>query len=281
MIPSSLSTRIFSMTWNVNGKYPPQDMRRALGLESANLTDLPDVYVIGLQEAPIGNGVNEDAWTSFFRSTFSSHGYMKINEVKMQAIQLFVFCRRNLLTKIRDVEINWTRTGFGGWWGNKGGVSIRMTVNGCHICFLSCHFAAHDHKLEQRISDYKKVVYGQRFEGGHKRVHVLSHEWVWINLSIYTVILLPLPDLFYQTDDIIFSFCFSFTQISLSFNSHVVLLGDLNFRIDDFSSNEIYTKIVEGSSSSLDELLSKDQVRVFCITLTRLFVAATISWDLW
>ena len=167
--------RIFTMTYNVNGKYPHQDMRQALGL--VNTTDLPDFYVFALQEAPIilSNAVVEDTWSGFFRNTLSQYDYIKVSEVKMQAIQLIVFSKRSLLTKIRDVQINWTRTGFGGWWGNKGGVSMRMTVNGCHVCFLSCHFAAHDNKLDQRISDYKHVVYGQRFERS-KTPTILSHE---------------------------------------------------------------------------------------------------------
>ena len=213
---NSQELKIFAMTWNVNGKAPTEDMRRALQLD--NSTNQPDFYVFALQEAPspLSSSVVEDPWSAFFRQLLGQHNYIKVNEVKMQAIHLIIFAKRPLLTKIKDVEINWTRTGFAGLWGNKGGVSIRMTMNGCHVCFLSCHLAAHDHKLDQRISDYKRIVYGQTFQHP-KTQHILSHD-------------------------------------------QVIIMGDLNFRINDLTSDEIYDKIVEGSPESLEFLLKKDQV---------------------
>jgi hypothetical protein len=235
LVPENLN--VFALTWNVNGKSPTEDMTKALQLD--NSTFRPDFYVFSLQEAPvtISNAVVEDPWSGFFRSLLAQHDYIKVNEVKMQAIHLLVFTKRPIITKIRDVEINWTRTGFGGWWGNKGGVSLRLTINGCHICFVSCHLAAHDNKLDQRISDYKRIVYGQRFEQP-KTQHILSHD-------------------------------------------QVVIMGDLNFRIDDFSSDDIYSRIVEGSPEALKSLLDKDQVTLtpsgcYCHTCL-LFLTRVIS----
>ena len=36
--------------------------------------------------------------------------------------------------------------------GNKGGVSVRLEIHGVSVCFVNCHFAAHDHAITQRIS---------------------------------------------------------------------------------------------------------------------------------
>ena len=42
--------------------------------------------------------------------------------------------------------------------------------------------------------------------------------------------------------------------------SHVIMMGDLNFRINDLTAQEIYDRITEGSETSRQILLQKDQV---------------------
>jgi len=211
--------RILSITWNVNSKLPKEDLRPLLGLNES-VVDNPHFIAVGLQEMPLSASeiMLQDSWTEFLRKTMASYGYVKVKSIRMYAMSLIVFARHNLLLRIRDIETSWMRTGFRGWFGNKGGVTVRFSINGCHIAFVNCHLAAHEEQqyLEQRIQDYKSVVYGQEFKTEGRR-RVLSHD-------------------------------------------HVVIMGDLNFRIDYLSGEDIINRIVERSDESRSQLLAKDQL---------------------
>lgn len=101
---------------------------------------------------------------------------MKVTNVRILGIVLSVFVKKPLVTRLRNIEVNYTKTGFGGYLGNKGGVSVRFNINGSSsVCLVNCHLAAHDHKLDQRISDYHDIVYGQRFKN-FKAGNILLHE---------------------------------------------------------------------------------------------------------
>lgn len=42
--------------------------------------------------------------------------------------------------------------------GNKGAVSVRFNIYGCSVCLVNSHLAAHEHLLEERISDYNTII---------------------------------------------------------------------------------------------------------------------------
>lgn len=48
--------------------------------------------------------------------------------------------------------------------GNKGGVTIRLSLYGHTICFINCHLPAHMENTEQRLDDFEKILEMQ-FEG--------------------------------------------------------------------------------------------------------------------
>lgn len=79
---------------------------------------------------------------------------------------------------LRQVETEYTRTGLGGIWGNKGAVSIRLNVYGCSICLVNAHLAAHDHMLEERINDYEKIVQEHKFHVKTKEA-IFDHDYVF------------------------------------------------------------------------------------------------------
>lgn len=109
------------------------------------------------------------------RVLLADRGYVKITHIRLQGIILAVYTKRDHLTRVRDVQVNYTRTGFGGLWGNKGGVSVRMCINGYRLCLVNCHLAAHDHKLDQRIKDYYSIINSQEFGDARAR-SILAHE---------------------------------------------------------------------------------------------------------
>lgn len=65
-----------------------------------------------------------------------------------------------------------------GFWGNKGGVTLRLQIYGCSICFVNSHLAAHDHLLKERISDYNTILNSQEFSFCETTT-ILFHDYVF------------------------------------------------------------------------------------------------------
>ncbi|XP_062563551.1 phosphatidylinositol 4,5-bisphosphate 5-phosphatase A-like isoform X5 [Armigeres subalbatus] len=185
--PKPLAKRFYIVTWNVSTKFPDNlSLHKLLGLQSspAQETDLPDFFVIGLQEVnaqpqnTLYNLFKDDLWTQKFKDLLKERDYVVIKTEQMQGLLLSVFARRKHLLHLRQVETEYTRTGLGGIWGNKGAVSIRLNVYGCSICLVNAHLAAHDHMLEERINDYEKIVQEHKFHVKTKEA-IFDHDYVF------------------------------------------------------------------------------------------------------
>ncbi|MGH0145400.1 UNVERIFIED_CONTAM: hypothetical protein FKN15_048864 [Acipenser sinensis] len=96
----------------------------------------------------------------------------------MQGVFLLVFAKYYHLPFLRGVQTESTRTGLGGYWGNKGGVSARMAIFGHMVCFLNCHLPAHMENSEQRMEDFESILQQQQFEGQSAN-GVLDHDVVF------------------------------------------------------------------------------------------------------
>ncbi|XP_061509815.1 phosphatidylinositol 4,5-bisphosphate 5-phosphatase A isoform X8 [Anopheles gambiae] len=182
-----LALRIYIVTWNVSTKFPENiSLNKLLGLENRPEQDshLPDFFVIGLQEVnaqpqnTLYNLFKDDLWTQKFKEVLKERDYVVIKTEQMQGLLLSVFARRKHLLHLRQVETEYTRTGLGGIWGNKGAVSIRMNVYGSSICLVNAHLAAHDHMLEERINDYERIVQEQKFHVKAKET-IFDHDYVF------------------------------------------------------------------------------------------------------
>ncbi|XP_062471760.1 inositol polyphosphate 5-phosphatase K isoform X3 [Pezoporus occidentalis] len=160
--------RLHVVTWNVGTASPPPDVSSLLQLDSLGAT--MDMYVIGLQEvnSKITNFLSDlafdDPWSIFLMTVLSPLGYIKLSSVRMQGLLLLIFVKHVHLPFIRDLHTQFTRTGLYGYWGNKGGVTIRMSLYGHTVCFMNCHLPAHMENTEQRLDDFEKILEMQ-FEG--------------------------------------------------------------------------------------------------------------------
>ncbi|XP_035785314.1 phosphatidylinositol 4,5-bisphosphate 5-phosphatase A-like isoform X6 [Anopheles albimanus] len=181
------NVKIYVVTWNVSTKFPENiSLHKLLGLESSpdQDTHLPDFFVIGLQEVnaqpqnTLYNLFKDDLWTQKFKDILKERDYVVIKTEQMQGLLLSVFARRKHLLHLRQVETEYTRTGLGGIWGNKGAVSIRMNIYGSSICLVNAHLAAHDHMLEERINDYERIVQEQKFHVKAKET-IFDHDYVF------------------------------------------------------------------------------------------------------
>ncbi|MEQ2316165.1 Phosphatidylinositol 4,5-bisphosphate 5-phosphatase A [Ameca splendens] len=171
--------RLHIITWNVGSAMPPDDITTLLGLNVGDGNT--DMYIIGLQE--VNSMINKrlkdvlftDQWSEVCMERLSPFGYVLVTSQRMQGLLLLVFAKYFHLPFLRGVQTETTRTGLGGYWGNKGGVSARMMVFGHSICFLNCHLPAHMENHEERMEDFESILQQQQFEG-QAATGVLDHE---------------------------------------------------------------------------------------------------------
>lgn len=161
--------RLCLVTWNVGTASPPPEVTSLLQLNSQDR--VMDMYVIGLQEVNskivsfLSDLAFDDPWSIFFMTVLSPLGYIKVSSIRMQGLLLLIFAKHAHVPFIRDIKSQFTRTGLYGYWGNKGGVTIRMSLYGHTVCFMNCHLPAHMENLEQRLDDFERILELQQFEG--------------------------------------------------------------------------------------------------------------------
>ncbi|XP_058268533.1 inositol polyphosphate 5-phosphatase K [Hemibagrus wyckioides] len=174
--------RVHIVTWNVGSAMPPDDIS---GLFSPGVSDgSTDMFIVGLQEVNcminkrLKDALFIDQWSELCMDTLGRFGYVLVASQRMHSVLLLVFSKFCHLPFLRGIQTQSTRTGLGGCWGNKGGVSVRMMMFGHPVCFLNCHLPAHMRNLEQRIEDFESILQQQQFEGG-AAVGVLDHDVVF------------------------------------------------------------------------------------------------------
>ena len=69
--------------------------------------------------------------------------YTLIDNAELMEMRLFVFVRKEHVTRVHDVSVTTRGTGVGGLLGNKGGVAIQLTFQFHRIIFISCHRSAY------------------------------------------------------------------------------------------------------------------------------------------
>ncbi|XP_028914187.1 phosphatidylinositol 4,5-bisphosphate 5-phosphatase A isoform X1 [Ornithorhynchus anatinus] len=175
--------RITVVTWNVGTAMPPDDVTSLLHLNTDE-SSTTDMIAIGLQE--VNSMINKrlkdalftDQWSELFMEVLAPFNFVLVSTVRMQGVILLVFAKYYHLPFLQNVQTDCTRTGLGGYWGNKGGVSVRLSIFGHMVCFLNCHLPAHMDKAEQRKDNFMTILNMQQFEG--PTAHgILDHDIVF------------------------------------------------------------------------------------------------------
>nr|XP_046244394.1 inositol polyphosphate 5-phosphatase Ka isoform X2 [Scatophagus argus] len=175
------SFRLHLVTWNVATADPPDDLSSLLHLNSPKS---PDLYVIGLQEVYSGplrfvsDTVFDDPWSHRFMSTLAPRKYIKVSSIRMQGLLLLFFSKMEHVPFIRDIQATYTRTGIFRYWGNKGGVSVRLSFYGHMLCFLNCHLAAHMKYATERVDEFEYIMDTQTFDC-KKTPRIVDHRLVF------------------------------------------------------------------------------------------------------
>nr|XP_060468631.1 phosphatidylinositol 4,5-bisphosphate 5-phosphatase A isoform X1 [Panthera onca] len=173
------------VTWNVGTAMPPDDVTSLLHLgSSGDDSEGSDMIAIGLQE--VNSMINKrlkdalftDQWSELFMDALAPFNFVLVSTVRMQGVILLLFAKYYHLPFLRDVQTDCTRTGLGGYWGNKGGVSVRLAAFGHMLCFLNCHLPAHMDKAEQRKDNFQTILSLQQFQGPGAH-GILDHDLVF------------------------------------------------------------------------------------------------------
>ncbi|XP_070712176.1 inositol polyphosphate 5-phosphatase K-like [Pempheris klunzingeri] len=221
--------RVHIITWNVGSATPPDDITSLLGLNVGDGNT--DMYIIGLQE--VNSMINKrlkdvlftDQWSEVCMERLSPFGYVLVTSQRMQGLLLLVFAKYYHLPFLRGVQTETTRTGLGGYWGNKGGVSARMSVFGHTICFLNCHLPAHMENSDQRMEDFESILQQQQFEG-QSATGVLDHDVVfWFGDLNFRIDDLDMQVVKSTIDNNKFSLLWEKDQLNMAKDSETVLEG--------------------------------------------------------
>lgn len=158
--------KLFSGTWNVNGKSPQPEADFSKWLYPYGRDADPfDVYMLGLQEIQTLAGV--DALRSDFRrgrewleklTHILGSDYELVAQRQLVGILVAVFLRKNHTPYLCNVQLSYAGTGFLNAIGNKGGVAARFQLYDRTISCVACHLAAHVEFVERRNQDFKDVA---------------------------------------------------------------------------------------------------------------------------
>lgn len=177
--------KFYFVTWNVATKNPGQDLNALLDFPSQfnKNKPLPDFFVIGLQEVKsqpqnlVMDSLFTDSWTQSFNKILCRQGFIIAKSTRLQGILLLVYTQMKHVIHLRDIEAQYTKTGLGGMWGNKGAVSIRFNIYGCSVCLVNSHLTAHEHLLADRINDYNSIIKQHMYHVG-ETTNILFHDYV-------------------------------------------------------------------------------------------------------
>ncbi|KAL9673362.1 hypothetical protein QQ045_029618 [Rhodiola kirilowii] len=210
----SQNLNLFVGTWNVGGKSPHEDLDLRSFLKFP--ADPADVYVLGFQEiVPLnaGNvlGAEDNSpaaeWLSLIRHTLNNtvHDFETIHKdqeedlprggsmerhpkyclaASKQMVGLFlcVWVRSELVGEVGEIRVSCVGRGIMGYLGNKGSVSISMTLYNSSFCVVCTHLASGEKEGNEvrRNLDVLEILRKTRF-GRPFRDGILDHDNViWL-----------------------------------------------------------------------------------------------------
>ncbi|CAN1333997.1 Type I inositol polyphosphate 5-phosphatase 2 [Linum perenne] len=180
--------RVTIGTWNVAGRAPDDDLE----IESWLCTEEPaDMYIIGFQEVvPLnaGNVFGAESnrpirkWEAIIRNTLNKSLQPEIKQQRsfsappspvtrtsftgelakeqMVGIYISVWVRRKLRRHVNNLKVSPVGVGLMGYLGNKGSVSISMTLYQSRMCFVCSHLTSgqKDGADQRRNSDVYEII---------------------------------------------------------------------------------------------------------------------------
>ncbi|KAJ1263820.1 hypothetical protein BS78_09G216000 [Paspalum vaginatum] len=138
--------------------------------------------------------------------------YVRVISKQMVGVFLSVWVRRSLQKHIQNLRVSIVGVGTRGFIGNKGSISVSMSIHETHFCFVCCHLAAgekngdelkrnanvgeirrrtvfnpvHVVGVSQRIQDHERIIWlgdlNYRLNFSYERAHELISKQDWDGL---------------------------------------------------------------------------------------------------
>ncbi|XP_028775087.1 LOW QUALITY PROTEIN: type I inositol polyphosphate 5-phosphatase 8-like [Neltuma alba] len=225
-VREKLNLRMFVGTWNVGGKSPYEglNLRDWLSLDSPSPAD---IYVIGFQEIVplnagnvlgpedcgpaskwltlIGEALNSNDFDSDLKPSSSFCRLLSLEQPlyglaaskQMVGIFLCVWMRADLLPHVTNLKVSCVGRGIMGCLGNKGSISISMTLHRTTFCFVCTHLASGEKDGDQvrRNLDVSEILKKTKFSSSFKALgrslspeSILEHDKIiWLGDLNYRI----------------------------------------------------------------------------------------------
>ncbi|QLQ81603.1 hypothetical protein HG537_0F03640 [Torulaspora globosa] len=191
---------IFAGTFNVSGKIASDDVTDWICPDTSNRdSGAPEMYVIGLEEVvelTPGHILSTDPYVKSYwekkilaaiNGLNPERRYGCVWSTQLGGILLMLFVSELEYPKVKHIEGDMKKTGFGGMTSNKGAVAVSFKYSATKFCLLVSHLAAGLDNVEQRHNDYKTIVKNIRFSRGLK---IKDHDVViWMGDFNYRILM--------------------------------------------------------------------------------------------
>lgn len=191
---------IFAGTFNISGKIPPEDIKDWLcPVDSDGIISAPDIYVVGLEEVvelTPGHMLSTDPYVkqfwekkvlSIINISWSDKKYGCVWSSQLGGVVLMLFVSETEHQKVKYIEGDMKKTGFGGMTSNKGAVAVSFKYSATKFCLLVSHLAAGLENVEQRHNDFKTIVKNIRFS---RRLRIKDHDAIiWMGDFNYRILM--------------------------------------------------------------------------------------------
>ncbi|KAJ1959159.1 hypothetical protein IWQ62_004724 [Dispira parvispora] len=151
--------RVFTGTWNVNGRLATQSLTPWL----APMPEDTELLVLGFQELDLRaeaylmyDSQKEQIWCRAVEEGLGSRvdQYQKVVSKQLIGMLIVVYAHQDVAHRLHDVAVDSAGCGIMGMIGNKGAVAVRFNYNDSSFCIVNCHLAANMNQVERRNQDY-------------------------------------------------------------------------------------------------------------------------------
>lgn len=191
---------IFAGTFNISGKIASDDIHDWISPQTPGEDDSQaDIYVIGLEEVvelTPGHMLSTDPYVkqywekkvlSLINSLSAEKKYGCVWSSQLGGVLLMLFIEEAEYQKVKHIEGDVKKTGFGGMTSNKGAVAVSFKYSATKFCFLASHLAAGLENVEQRHNDYKTIAKNIRFSRG---LRIKDHDAIiWMGDFNYRILM--------------------------------------------------------------------------------------------
>ena len=189
---------IFCGTFNISGKTSKDSIDEWLFPENSGISEMADAYIVGFEEVvdlTPGQMLSTDPFAKRFWeqrvltliNSRSKQKYTTVWSSQLGGVLLMFFVKDTDYPRIRHIEADVKKTGFGGMTSNKGAVSISFRYNATSFCIVAAHLAAGLENVEQRHNDYKTIFKNIRFARGQR---IKDHDAViWMGDFNYRILM--------------------------------------------------------------------------------------------